>query len=151
MFLIKDLEYNLKILGKSRDLSHIELQFENGVHQVEQDIGESIERNANLTVEKTGQDSFFIENDFFKLMFKKFKVFFNENPEIFKKKFSKYVKTQVKKTNSADYVLFLENICINKEKFSKKVNFLLKASKLKKKKKLILKFIFKIINKILKN
>ena len=136
------------VLNK-QNLNGAELQFENGVTQMEQDIGESIERSDTMVVAKEVEDLGEPKTDFSKNILKKLKIYFKDtklSPKSFKLKLSKYLRLQMKTNDSTEYALFLESICMDRKEFTRKVNLLLKASAQKEKKKIIKSF-FKIINK----
>lgn len=137
---------NINIIQKSvfletKKLSETEIQFENEVNKMELDIGEAIDRDEKPINAKI---------DYAKPFFKKIKLFLkgkNFNLKVFKLNFSKYVKRQIKRNDSNEFVTFLDNVCTNEKKFTKKLNSLLKASNLEGRTKVITKKMFLILNK----
>ena len=147
-FKVEELPINLNmniiqksVLLEAKKISETETQFENEVNKMELDIGEAIDRDEkpiNLKI------------DYSKPFFKKIKLFLkgkNFNLKVFRLNFSKYVKRQIKRNDSNDFVTFLDNFCTNKKKYTEKLESLLKASNLEGRTKVITKKIFLILNK----
>jgi hypothetical protein len=140
----KNLNMNIiqkSVLLETNKISETEIKFENEVNKMEVDIGEAIDRDENPINAKI---------DYAKPFFKKIKLFLkgkNFNLKLFKLNFSKYLKRQIKRNDSNDFVTFLDNVCTNKKKYIKKLKSLLKASNLVGQKKVITKKIFSILNK----
>jgi hypothetical protein len=91
--------------------------------------------------------------DYSKSFFKKLKLFLKEknfNLKVFKLNFSKYIKRQLKRNNSLEFVSFLKSVCTDNKEYSEKLNSLIRASNLEGKKKIITKKFFLILNKNLK-
>jgi hypothetical protein len=140
-------KYKKNVSEESKKLTKPEIQFENEVNKMEQDIGEVILRDDSPMDKKLDKV------DYSKSFFKKFKLFLKEknfNLKVFKLNFSKYIKRQVKRNNSLDFVSFLKSVCTDNKEYSEKLNSLIKASNLEGKKKIITKKFFLILNKNLK-
>ena len=140
-------KYKKNALEESKKLTEPEIQFENEVNKMEQDIGEVILRDDNPMDKKLDKA------DYSKSFFKKLKLFLKEknfNLKDFKLNFSKYIKRQLKRNNSLEFVSFLKSVCTDNKEYSEKLNSLIRASNLEGKKKIITKKFFLILNKNLK-